>query len=137
MANRDRSEIENGESRRERLNSWKYERTAGTEIEYPISNSPNTSGRPEAEWTSSDFVREICYELTGTHTFHAQDNLEIIRHFINEHIHDQNKIFRRSAWQLGNLIFESYEGIFRYDFQKKANPNLRTFLLELLRFQCG
>lgn len=118
-------------AKKRELDSWKYTKKQRTKEEYPILDSVPTSDRPTAKWTSSDNVREITFQITGKHTFHAQENLEILREFINNSIRDENKILRRSAMRLGSGIFENYEGVFSFDFQSKSNPTKDSFLEEL------
>lgn len=111
---------------------WVYQKTKRTESAHPELTSANTSTRPISKWTSSDYVRQITFEITGKHTFHAQENLEILRKFLNGRM-SRGK-FKKTSWRLGHGLFENAEGRFDYDFQKSANPTATKFLLELIRF---
>jgi serine/threonine protein kinase len=115
-------------AKKRELDSWKYEKTIRRKEEYPVLDSEPVFERPRHKWTSSDYVREITFHITGKHTFHAQENLEILRSHFNELIGDENKILRRSAMQLGKGIFENYDGVFTFNFQSSANPTKENFL---------
>jgi hypothetical protein len=128
------SKLKISPAKKRELDSWKYEKSIRTKDEYPIINTTPTSDRPIHKWKSSDYVREITFQITGKHTFHAQENLEILRECLNEKIIDENKILKRSTWYLGKGSFESYEGKFTFDFQKNANPTAEKFIKEFSGF---
>jgi hypothetical protein len=88
-------------------------------------------------WTASDFAREITFQITGNRTFHAQENLEILRAFLNRFIGDEDVLFRKTTWQNGRAHFHSFEGKFTYDFRREAAPSERDFLLRLVAFVTG
>lgn len=121
-------------ARKHELNYWKYEKKERTKKEYPILDSKPIFDRPKHKWTSSDYAREITFQTTGKHTFHAQENLEILREFLNNSVNDKNKILKKSTWRLGVGNFYSFEGRFSYDFQKKNNPTKEEFLKEFKRY---
>ncbi len=116
------------------LDSWTYQKTVRTQSEHPISTSPQTSSRHYSEWTASDFVREITFQVTGHHTHHAQECLELMRHFLNQFIGNHQIMFRKTTWQNGKAHFYSNLGRFTYDFQRLNNPSATDFLLRVLAF---
>lgn len=118
----------------EELDSWQYEKTVRTKSEHPISTSSKTSDKPFEEWTASDFVRNVTYQITGSHTFHAQECLELLRNYVNSFIGNEDLVFRKSSWQLGRAHFYSYRRRFTYNFQKQGLPSATDFLLNLLLF---
>ncbi|QQS40271.1 MAG: hypothetical protein IPM63_13010 [Acidobacteriota bacterium] len=69
-----------------RLDGWKYEKTVRTAEEHPVLETEPVFERPFEAWTSSDFIRETTFGVTGKHTFHAQENLEILREYLNRSI---------------------------------------------------
>jgi hypothetical protein len=79
----------------------------------------------------------VTFQITGHHTFHAQENLEILRAFLNRFIGDEDVLIRKSTWQNGRAHFHSYEGKFTYDFRREATPTARDFLLRLIAFLTG
>lgn len=121
-------------NQKQKLDSWKYEKTLRRQDEHPILETEPVSERRRNEWTSSDYVREITFQITGKHTFHAQENMELLREFLNKSINDENKVLRRSAMQLGKGIFENYKGLFYFDFQSKEHPTKEKFLNEINNF---
>lgn len=116
------------------LSKWKYQKTKRTESVHAIVNTPQISDKPRSQWKSSQLVREITYHITGRHTYHAQENLELLRKFLNRSIKDENKIFRKTTWRIPTGRFESYDGIFAYSFRDTDEPTMKKVLLELLRF---
>lgn len=118
------------------LLSKKYRKTFRTQKEYPILNSKPTFKRPLAKWTSSDFITLITYDITGLHTFHAQENIVILREFLNEFIITrESKFLEESNMRLGVAYFYTRRGeSFTYDFQKKHNPSKEDFLKVLNKF---
>lgn len=116
--------------------SKKYRKTLRTEKEYPILDSKPIFERPSTKWSSSDLIRQITYEITGLHTFHAQENIVILREFLNEFIITNNRKFlEESNIRLGVAYFYTRKGeSFTYDFQKKNNPSKEDFLKALDRF---
>lgn len=110
--------------------NWKYQKTARTMSEHPVSDAPSVSDRPRSKWTSSDELRQITFEVTGLHTFHAQENLEILRKHLNEQI--DSRFFTKTTWQLGKGHFYTKSGRMTFDFQPKANPKGIRFLLEVI-----
>lgn len=119
------------------INSWNYKKTDRTRSEHPISTSTETSSRHFSEWTSSDFVREITFQVTGHHTHHAQECLELMRHFLNQFIGSEEMRFRKTTWQNGKAHFYTKIGRLTYDFQRLTNPSATDFLLQVLSFSTG
>lgn len=121
-------------ARKHELDYWKYEKKERTKKEFPLLDFQPTSARPKHKWTSFDYVREITFQVTGKHTFHAQENLELLREHLNRLITDANKVLRKSTLRLGVGNFYSYVGEFSYDFQEKSNPTKEEFLKEFNRY---
>lgn len=129
-------EAETEIKRRSRLDpsneEWEYRKTQRIQSEHPVSSSPVMSERIRSEWTSSDFLREITFQITGNHTFHAAENLEILRHFLNTKF--AHKLFWKTTWQNGRGHFHSESYRFTYDFRSSADPNAVHFLISVLEF---
>lgn len=119
---------------RRHLDSWTYVKSARTKDLYPVLDSKPSNGRAYDSWTSSDYVRDITYQMTGYQTFHAQENLELLRFFLNLFIASETKKLRMSTWSSGRANFYSYEDTFSYDFKEKSAPRLSGFLIAFIGF---
>lgn len=82
------------------------------------------SKRPQANWNSSDFVRQISLELTENAEFDAQDNIEFLRNYLNK---EGGGPFVRATWANGVGRFYATSHIFRYDFRRGSNPTSERF----------
>jgi hypothetical protein len=115
----------------------KFKKTQRTEDELPILNSEPTYKGRDNRWSAADEIRKITYEITGVHTYHAQENVVILREFFNEFkIKDENKLLEDSTMCLGeaNFYTAKRKKRFSYNFQPRNNPTKEKFLKELDNF---
>lgn len=86
------------------------------------------------DWTSSDHIRQIAFQLTGNRAFDAQDNLEFLRTYLNSNIVDKNRLFGRATWANGIARFYYKQGRFVYNFRSENTPSDAEFLSAFHRF---
>ncbi len=108
----------------------KFKITHRTSIRYPILDSAPIFEISKDNWTSSEYIRFITYSITGFHTFHATDNLVILREFLNQTRLVGRKPFIEStlANGKGNFYTVNRKTKFSFDFQKKKNPTAEKFM---------
>lgn len=115
----------------------KFNKTERTKEEHPILNSQPEFKKKLKDWKASEYTRKITFEITGLHTYHAQENLVILKEYINEFIIDKgNKIIDETTMSLGvgNFYTRNRQSGFSYSFKKEDNPTKESFLKKLNDF---
>lgn len=112
-----------------------FRRTKNTKDFHEVRNTAPVFERAESDFTSSEHVRRITFEISGWQTFHAQHNLEILRDYVNEQLPTTNP-FAESKLQLGTGNFYTKDRIhkFSFDFKAAAHPTSASFLKKLTEF---
>ncbi|MBK9153961.1 MAG: hypothetical protein IPM25_07045 [Chloracidobacterium sp.] len=114
----------------------KFVKTANTRDHFPIYFPCHLFDQNVEEWTGSDFIRLITFQITGMYTFHAQENVIILQEYINEFLLPPHAVpFSKSTMANSSANFKDGEKIlFSYSFQTKENPTREDFLRKLSDF---
>jgi len=114
----------------------KFNKTQNTNQEFPIFHPEGVFEKPLNDWTHSEIIRLITFQITGMHTHHAQENLVILREFVNNFLIDkQMDPFHDSTLQNGiGHFYTSTRRRFSYDFTKNNKPSKEDFVSKLMTF---
>ncbi len=106
-----------------------YEKTPNTNEMFPIYFPALIFEEELAEWTHDHYIRLITWEITGLYTKHAQENLVILREYLNQFVlGTEARIIRTTLSRGKAYLYYSNGRRLEYDFQKVNNPTSEDFL---------
>jgi hypothetical protein len=113
-----------------KLENWTWEKTPRTSETFPILKT-EPKLRPMKNRTSSDWITKLTWEITGTHTKHSQENLEILRNHFNKTLKliGTKHELKQTTSSLGNGTFRTLHLEIKINFktEQKKDTIIKLF----------